>query len=71
MKIKCSPSSPFNLLQNVNTPFLMRSYKYSDQTQNEALKTKVKMEEKKASASRDVSIVPDITFGFVEDFIRK
>ena len=49
----------------------MRSYKYSDQTQNEALKTKVKMEEKKAPASRDVSIVPDITFGFVEDFIRK
>ena len=49
----------------------MRSYKYSDQTQNEALKTKVKMEEKKAPASRDVSIVPDITFWFVEDFIRK
>ena len=28
------------------------------------------MEEKKASATRDLSIVPAITFGFVENFIK-
>lgn len=35
------------------------------------MKTKQKMEVKKASASRDLRVVPEITFGFVENFITE
>ena len=33
------------------------------------MKTKQKMEVKKASASRDLRVLPEITFCFVENFI--
>ena len=57
------------------TPFLMRSNKYSYQTKTRLrsyrVKTKQKMEVKEASASRDLRVVPEITFGFVENFITE
>lgn len=59
------------------TPLLMRSHEYSYQIQNEAkvVSNVNKMAEagttkNTASSTRDLTIVPNITFGFVESFIN-